>query len=27
LLDPKMTIVAKPTDAEELGTKLKELLP
>jgi thiol-disulfide isomerase/thioredoxin len=27
LLDPKMTIVAKPTDAEELGKKLKELLP
>ena len=27
LLDPKMTIVAKPTDAEELGAKLKELLP
>jgi thiol-disulfide isomerase/thioredoxin len=27
LLDAKMTIVAKPTDAEELGNKLKELLP
>ncbi|MEO8733806.1 MAG: TlpA disulfide reductase family protein, partial [Flavobacteriales bacterium] len=27
LLDPRMLIVAKPTDAEELGKKLKELLP
>ena len=27
LLDARMLIVAKPIDAEELGKKLKELLP